>query len=128
MIIDGIEYIKKEDQSKTVCNISDDSSIATNYIGRFVLTRSRNKGICAGTVVAADKTGVQLENCRRLWYHKPANKDLSWYEGVAISGLSQDSKVSAITEGVLIIENYEMILTTAEAKKSIMEFKSHAQA
>ena len=126
--INGEIFIKKSEanEQEVVCNISDDASIATNYIGKFVIVRSRNEGINAGTVIAADKTGVQLKECRRLWYHKPANNSLSWYEGVAISGLSDDSKVSATVKGKMIIEDYSMTIATQESQKSIMEKVPHA--
>ena len=128
--INGEIFIKKSEanEQEVVCNISDDASIATNYIGKFVIVRSRNEGLNAGTVVASDKTGVQLKNCRRLWYHEPEDDALSWYEGVAISGLSEDSKVSASVSGKIIIEDYSMTIATEESEKSIMGKVPHAQS
>lgn len=70
-------------------------SLGEQFIGKYVIVRSRNEGINAGKVVELDNTGVILEDARRLYYHKPANKELSWYEGVALEGLSNDSKVGA---------------------------------
>lgn len=126
MIIDGVEYVPKQNLPEFV--IGDHASIAAAYIGRFVLVRSRNEGVNAGTVIACDKTGVQLgEDCRRLWRHRPADESTSWYEGVSIHGLSADSKISAPVHGKIIVEDYSMTLCTAKAKKSIMEAPTHAQ-
>lgn len=101
--------------------------LANRMIGENVIVRSRNEGINVGTVVYADETGVELKNCRRLWYHKPKNKELSWYEGVAVSGISEDSKVSVTVLRKVIIEDYSMTLCTNEAFKSIMELKPYEQ-
>ncbi len=102
-------------------------SIMTTFIDKFVIVRSRNEGINAGTVVDCDATGVHLKNCRRLWYHKPFDENLSWYEGVAISGLSDNSEISPIASEKMIVEDYSMTACSEEAKKSIMEKISHAQ-
>ena len=56
-----------EPQSKAI----NSSSITDSAIGKFVIVRSRNEGVNAGTLRAADDTGVILEDCRRIWYHKP---------------------------------------------------------
>ena len=98
-----------------------------SYIGRYVICRTRNEGINAGTVVQADETGVILKNARRLYYHKPIDKTLSWYEGVALSGISNDSKVGCLSEKI-IIENYSLTVCTEIAKKSIMGAKSNEQS
>lgn len=118
MNIDGIEYIEKD---KAQINFTGKESIASRMIGEKVLVRSYNEGINAGIVVLADDTGVELKNCRRLWYLKPKNKDLAWYEGVAASGLSEDSKVSGTVLQKVIIEKYSMTLCSEIAWKSIME-------
>jgi hypothetical protein len=69
------------------------SNMLSSYIGKYVICRSRNEGINAGIVQDIDETGVVLQDARRLYYHKPANKEVSWYEGVAKYGISEDSKV-----------------------------------
>lgn len=97
------------------------------YVGKYVIVRSRNEGINAGKVIEADDTGIILEDARRLYYHKPANKDLSWYEGVALEGLSKDSKVGAEVEK-LITEDYSITVCTKDAEKSIRGAKTNAQS
>lgn len=124
--IDDIEYIRKDSVAETV-EFTGEETIASRMIGKNVIVRSRNEGINAGTVVLADDTGVELKNCRRIWYHKPKDKALSWYEGVAVTGLSNDSKVSGTVSQKIIIEDYSMTECTDEAFKSIMEKTPNAQ-
>jgi hypothetical protein len=102
------------------------SNLGKSFVGKYVIVRSRNEGINAGKVLELDETGVILEDARRLYYHKPANKNLSWYEGVAKEGISKDSKVG---EPVLklIIEDYSLTVCTDEAEQSIRKAKTNAQ-
>lgn len=105
-----------------------ESSIMGDMIGKYVIVRSRNEGINAGYVERADDTGIILKQARRIWYHRPENKNMSWYEGVAVSGLSTDSKVSEAVEVKAIIEDYSITLCSEAAEKSIKEHKSHEQS
>lgn len=127
--IDGVVYVREDslpDQPE-VMTFGDKNPLPNAYAGRFVIVRSQNEGINAGILRAADETGCILENCRRLWWHKPADTSLSWYEGVAVSGLSGDSKVSCTVRSKIIVENYSIILCSEEAQKSIMKAKPNAQ-
>ena len=101
-------------------------SIHSRHVGKYVLVRSRNEGINAGYVVAADETGIVLSEARRIWYHRPAD-ETAWYEGVANSGLRSDSKISAAVVEKVIVENYSITVCTLDAQKSIQGFKAHAQ-
>lgn len=103
------------------------SSLFKSMIGKYVLVRSRNEGINAGYLEDADDTGCILKECKRLWYHKPAVKTESWYEGVCNHGVSSDSKVSGAVERKVIVEDYSIIECTAKAAKSIQEVKAHGQ-
>jgi len=105
-------------------NKTDD--IRVSFIGLYVICRSRNEGINAGKVLKADETGVVLEDARRIYYHKPLNKNKSWYEGVASSGLSEDSKISG--EALKIIsEDYSLTVCTKESERSIRNAKENQQ-
>lgn len=108
---------------------TDDSKplLASSFIGKFVICRSRNEGINAGTVVELDDTGVVLKDVRRIWYHKPKDVNKSWYEGVALSGLSDDSKVSCTVEFKAIIEDYSLTACSEESKNSIISKVPNAQ-
>lgn len=105
---------------------NESSTLGKQFVGKYVIARSRNEGINAGKVLELDETGVILEDARRLYYHKPSNKALSWYEGVALEGLSTDSKVGAPVVK-LIIEDYSITLCTQDAEKSIRGAKTNAQ-
>ena len=95
-------------------------SLAKKMIGKKVLVRSYSEGINSGIVVDADETGVELKDARRLWHHAPADKNVCWYEGVAVSGLSEHSDVSCTVPCKVIIEDYSMTLVDDEAFESIM--------
>ena len=103
-----------------------ENSMLKNYIGKYVIVRSRNEGINAGEVLDIDETGVILKDARRLYYHAPKNSKVSWYEGVAQSGLSDSSKVGAVCEKV-IVENYSLTICTSDAEQSIRGAKDHEQ-
>lgn len=107
---------------------ASDVGVAARMMGKYVIVRSRNEGINAGEVVEADDTGVVLKNARRMWYHKPAVKSESWYEGVANHGLSDDSKVSGVVREKVIIEDYSMVLCTDIARQSIEAAVANAQS
>ena len=105
----------------------ESSAIHSRYIGKYVIVRSRNEGINAGEVVMADETGIVLKDARRVWYHRPAD-ETAWYEGVANSGLRNDSKISAAVAEKAIIEDYSVILCRSSAEESIRGFKAYAQS
>lgn len=102
----------------------DKKKLTDSLIGTYVICRSRNEGINAGYLIDADETGCVLSEARRLWHHKPKN-NASWYEGVAIYGLHDDSKVSDKVSEKIIIEDYSLTLCSPDAKKSIEGFKAH---
>lgn len=94
-------------------------------IGKYVLIRSRNEGVNAGFLTKADETGCVLSEARRLHYHKPKDANLSWYEGISISGLDSSSRVSCSVSTKIIVEDYSITLCTEVSQKSIVEFKTH---
>jgi len=127
-MVDGVEYVRKDNPKNEVINWTGEKPIASRMIGKNVIVRNRNEGLNVGTVVLADETGVELKNVRRIWYHKPKDKSLSWYEGVAISGISEDSKVSCTVPRKIMLEDYSMTELTEEAYKSIMNKKPNEQS
>lgn len=125
MIIDGVKYVREDSIVKFEYTGKD--TLFSRFIGKPAIIRSRNEGINAGIVVYADETGVELNNSRRIWYHKPKDKSVSWYEGVAQTGISEDSKVSCTVSTKVIVEDYSITICTNEAMESIMELKPNAQ-
>jgi len=103
------------------------SNLAAAMVGEYVICRSRNEGINAGEVIAADDTGVILKDAIRIWHHRPSDKKMSWYEGVALSGLSSDSKTAPAVARKTIIEDYSLTSCSAEARKSIEEHTPNEQ-
>jgi len=128
MMIDGVKYVRADSvKAPEIVTIDGGKSIAQRMHGKNVIVRSRNEGINCGTVVCADETGVELASCRRLYYHRPKDQKLSWYEGVAQSGIDSRSKVSGTVDTKLIIEDYSITVCTDEAYKSIMGATPNAQ-
>lgn len=125
--IDDVEYVRKDSIAPEIINFTGEKTIASRMIGAKVLVRSRNEGLNAGIVALADDSGVELLNCRRIWYHRPKDKTLSWYEGVAQTGLDNSSRVSGTVGRKVIIEDYSMTECTEDAFNSIMEFTPNAQ-
>ena len=128
IVIDGVLYIRQDSVQADVVKFTGEDSVASRMIGKPVIVRSRNEGINVGIVVLADETGVELKDCRRIWYHKPKDKSLSWYEGVAMSGLSSDSKISGVVDRKVVIEDYSMTLIDQVIYESICEVKANAQS
>ena len=127
MIINDVKYVREDSVKEEVINFTGSESVSSRMIGKKVIVRSRNEGINAGVVVLADETGIELKDCRRLWFHNPKDENLSWYEGVSISGLSSDSKVSGTVKTKVIIEDYSITECNDDAFKSIMEITPYAQ-
>ncbi len=128
------EKIEECKQLQALFNIEQEHSIdakksnlVDEYVGRYVICRSRNEGVNAGYVVRLDQTGVVLKESRRLYYHKPINKNVSWYEGVAKYGISDDSKVGVAIEK-LIIEDYSLTVCSKDAEISIKNAKDNEQS
>ena len=125
MMIDDVKYVRADSVQPVV--YSGDETLMSRHIGEKVIVRSRNEGINIGIVVYADETGIELKNARRIWYMKPKDKGLSWYEGVAVSGLSADSKVSNIVKSKVIVEDYSITVCYDKAYAQIMEKETNAQ-
>ena len=103
------------------------SSLFTDIIGKYVIVRSRNEGINAGYVIKADDTGIVLKDARRIYYHIPLDNKMSWYEGVATSGLGSNSKISNAVSTKIIVEDYSITECTEIARISIKEYKTNEQ-
>lgn len=119
MNIDNLTYGEMKEIASIFNANNVSGGLASSAVGKYVIVRSRNEGINAGVVKQADETGVILTDARRIWYHRPKDKNLSWYEGVAETGLSSDSKISNAVEEKIIIENYSLTLCTKNAEDSI---------
>ena len=101
--------------------------IGAGALGKYVIVRTKNEGINAGYIKEMNQNGIILTEARRIWYHKPADKGMSWYEGVAISGLADGCKISHPVTMKIIMEDYSVTACTTKAKKSIEEYEGYAQ-
>lgn len=126
LLIKVLEMLLNNDSegASPTLNNTKNKTLTDRLIGEYVICRSRNEGINAGYLVDADETGCVLSDARRLWSHEPKN-NASWYEGVSLYGLSDNSKISAKTLEKTIIEDYSLTLCSPDAKKSIEEFKAY---
>jgi hypothetical protein len=111
--------------SELIGSKAEASNITQSAIGKYCIVRSRNEGINFGKVVMADKTGVVIEEARRIYYHKPLDSNLSWYEGVAETGLHSESKISGIVNRKYIIEAYSLTFCTKGAIQNIKNYVAH---
>ena len=111
--------------SSSVASVN--GNIFNDVIGRYVIVRSRNEGINVGYVRALDETGIVITNVRRLYYHKPLDLKMSWYEGIATSGCSSDTKISNEVEEKYIIEDYSITMCTKEAEDVLRNAKTNKQ-
>lgn len=106
-------------------NKKESGNILSEAIGQYCIVRTRNEGINFGKVMQADDTGVVVDEARRIYYHKPADNRTAWYEGVAKTGLSSDSKISAEVTRKYIIEDYSLTVCSPAAIKSIKAHPAH---
>ena len=92
---------------------------AAQMIGKFVITRSRDSGVHAGTLVSVQDRTVRLTGSRRLWYWKAAKGHT--LSGVALHGLaSSGSKIAGEVPEICILDACEILPTTAAAGQSIL--------
>lgn len=88
-------------------------------IGQFVIVRSRDSGVHAGTLVSVQDRTVRLTTARRLWYWKAAKGHT--LSGVALHGLdTAASKIAGELGEIVVLDACEIITTTAAAGKSIL--------
>lgn len=126
--LNGKVYVEKNSVNIQSYEFTGEETVASILIGKRGIVRTRNAGLLVGTVELADDTGIVLTNARRIWYHRPKNKELAWYEGVVVSGLSEDSKISCTMTRRVCIEDYEFVeIENATIFDSIMEKEPHEQ-
>ena len=102
--------------------------IDNGMLGKYVIVRCRDAGVHSGILESYAGRECVLTESRRLWYHKPADKSLSWYEGVAVSGLSEDSKCSGEVPRRHLTETCDIVLCAIDAELSIRGAKTNEQS
>lgn len=94
---------------------------------KWVLVRSHNEGVNFGQVIYADEYSITIRYARRLWFYRPKDPNQSWYEGVANTGVSEESKLSPITKMKAIVEPYSATVCSEEAISNLKAHPSHKQ-
>lgn len=95
--------------------------IGSSLIGTYVIVRSSQSGVWAGTLACRDGDTVELTDARRLsrWW---AAKGVS-LSGVAAHGLNpsklSECRIAAPVSRALVIGAFEVLSTSDEALKSI---------
>ena len=97
-------------------------TINSGLIGKYVIVRCRDAGVHAGVLESHSGRECVLLEARRLWYWRPANNQ-KFLSGIAIAGLSGESKVGAPISRILLTENCEIIEVDTRVVKSISEAK-----
>jgi hypothetical protein len=103
--------------------MADTTTADDNWIGKYVIVRTRDAGVHAGVLTARYERLAELTESRRLWYWKPANKG-AFLSGVATEGLHKDSKIGAPID-IILTENCEIIACTDAAAESIRAQPNH---
>lgn len=101
--------------------------IDNKMLGKYVIVRCRDAGVHAGYLESYTGRECVLTAARRLWEHRPLDKALSWYEGVAVSGLDAHSKCSGEVSRRHLTENCDIVRCTKEAEDNIRGFATHGQ-
>lgn len=92
---------------------------AAHLIGHFVIVRSRDSGVHAGTLTNIQDRAATLSGSRRLWYWKAARGHT--LSGVALHGLDASaSKIAGELAQIVVLDVCEIIPTTAAAGQSIL--------
>ena len=122
LILQLVQMLINDEGNNSTAIEASNESLYDSVIGEYVIVRSRNEGLNAGFLKKADRTGCVLSQAQRLYRPISKDKSLSWYEGVAQTGLSDESKVSGVVEEKVIVEDYSITICSELAKKSIQGF------
>jgi hypothetical protein len=93
------------------------------FIGQYVIVRCQNAGVHSGVLVDYEGQNVRLKESRRLWYFKcKAGHSLS---GVALHGVTSESKIAGELSEIMLLDGCEIILTEPKAERSIRDAKEY---
>ena len=86
-------------------------------IGKYVIVRSRDAGVFAGTLAAKDGSGVTLTDARKLWYWDGASETLQ----IAAEGVKKprSCKFTLTVDEICLLNVIEIIPATAAAEANI---------
>ena len=127
MNIDDLTIGEAKELAKLFGGSAPAQPINSGLVGKYVIVRCRDAGVHAGFLESHLGRECVLLEARRLWYWKPANNQ-KFLSGVAIAGLSGESKVGAPVSRILLTENCEIIEIEKSAVESIREAKVDERA
>lgn len=87
-------------------------------LGKYVIVRCRDAGVHAGVLESTNGRECILTEARRLWYWKVKGSG-DFLNAIALSGVHDDSKLSAPVERIHLTENCEIIQCSRAAEESI---------
>ena len=90
-------------------------------IGKKVIVRTHSAGVHFGTLAAKDGKEVVLRGARRIWYWEGAFT----LSAVAVSGVGRGSKLSVLTQEILLTEAIEIIPCSEAAADNLQSLKAH---
>jgi len=90
-----------------------------SMIGKYCIIRTYSAGVFAGIVKEKSQNEIILKDARRLYYWKAENNSAT-LSGVAIYGLTNDSKVMEEVNSIWL-QPIEIILCSEVSEKSIKE-------
>ena len=106
---------------QAVFNGDPKNKLDNKMIGHYVIVRCRDAGVHCGYLESYTGRECVLTECRRLWYWKvKPNKSGNFLNALALAGVHEDSKLSAITPRIHLTENCEIIQCTDEARSSLI--------
>ncbi len=115
-----------ENQAKIATMFSENptpTQPVSGLVGKYVIVRCKDAGVHAGVLLAHHNREATLKNSRRLWYWRSA--DRPFLSGVAMDGLSRDSKVGCEID-IHLTETCEIIVCSEKAATSIKELPDYA--
>ena len=113
MDIDSLTFGELKQIAK-IFNASQTQQTST-MVGRKCVVRTYSAGVHFGTVAAHNDKQVVLTNARRIYYWEKAFT----LSAVATHGIGGNSKVSCVTDEILLTEAIELIPMTEKAIKNL---------
>jgi len=100
------------------------SPVGDGLFGEYVIARCKDAGVHFGMLIARNGGECELANSRRLWYFECADSGFT-LSGVALHGVTGDSKIAEKVDAIVLTEVCEIIPCTAKAVASICKFPAH---
>lgn len=105
-----------------MADLSTTAAASNDWIGKFVIVRTRDAGVHAGILKSRSDRECELTEARRMWRWRVKDNAGISLSDVAVHGLDKkDTRISAPVD-ILLTENCEIIACTPDAQANITEF------